>query len=98
MTRWQAAVITFCILFGLTAAEARDEQIEIMKLYQRGLVGDKQAVTDCITMLEALLKNEPTNQLARVYLGSAYTLRSRDLNLGPEKLLALKRDRARDEP
>jgi hypothetical protein len=91
MTRWRAATIACCILFGLAAAEARDEQIEITKLYQRGLVGDKQAVTDCITMLEALLKNEPNNQLARVYLGSGYTLRSRDLNLGPQKLLALKK-------
>jgi tetratricopeptide (TPR) repeat protein len=91
MTRWQATAIALCILFSLTAAEARDEQIEITKLYQRGLVGDKQAVTDCITTLEALLKNEPNNQLARVYLGSAYTLRSRDLSLGPQKLPALKK-------
>ncbi len=91
MTRWQATAVTFYILFGLAAAEARDEQIEITKLYQRGLIGDKQAVTDCIATLEALLKNEPNNQLARVYLGSAYTLRSRDLSLGSQKLLALKK-------
>jgi hypothetical protein len=91
MMCWQTATIACCILFGLAAAEARDEQIEITKLYQRGLAGDKQAVTDCIAMLEALLKNEPNNQLARVYLGSAYTLRSRDLNLGPQKILALKK-------
>ena len=32
----------------------------------------------------------PNNQLARVYLGSAYTLRSRDLGFGPKKLETLR--------
>ena len=36
------------------------------------------------------LKSQPANQLARVYLGSSHTLRSRDLGIGPKKLEALK--------
>jgi tetratricopeptide (TPR) repeat protein len=55
------------------------------------LAGDKAAVEQCIARLEAVTKSEPQNQLARVYLGSAYTLRSRDLGFGPGKLRALKR-------
>ncbi|MEP6955375.1 MAG: hypothetical protein ABI883_01005 [Chthoniobacterales bacterium] len=43
----------------------------------------------CIEKLEAALRLEPANQLARVYLGSAYTLRSRDLGFGPQKLKTL---------
>ncbi len=55
-------------------------------LHDRGVNGDKQAVIDCITQLQELLANEPENYLAKVYLGSAYTLRSRDVFPGPKKL------------
>jgi hypothetical protein len=60
-------------------------------LYARGLAGDRQAVIDCIATLEQVLTNAPDNQLARVYLGSAYTLRSRDLGFGKAKLDALRK-------
>jgi tetratricopeptide (TPR) repeat protein len=70
-------------------AAPRDQQ-EIIELYQRGLAGDAGAVEQCIGKLEAVLQTQPANHLARVYLGSAYTLRSRDLGFGPRKLQALK--------
>lgn len=53
-------------------------------------MGDKAAVEQCITKLEQGLKSQPKNELARVYLGSAYTLRSRDLGFGPKKLQTLR--------
>lgn len=85
----------FALLGGIllttssTTAEPNEHK-EIQELYRRGLAGDKAAVEPCIAKLEAVLKKEPENQLARVYLGSAYTLRSRDLGFGPKKLRALK--------
>jgi len=60
-------------------------------LYARGLAGDRQAVIDCIATLERILATSPDNQLARVYLGSAYTLRSRDLGFSKAKLDALRK-------
>jgi len=77
----------FC--FPAAIAAPRDQK-EITQLYQRGLAGDADAVEECISKLEAVLQAEPANYLARVYLGSAYTLRSRDLGFGPRKLQALK--------
>jgi tetratricopeptide (TPR) repeat protein len=63
----------------------------IAELYERGLRGNEQAVVDCISALEAKLAVQPNDQLARVYLGSAWTLRSRDLAIGPGKLSALRK-------
>ncbi len=60
-------------------------------LFARGLAGDRQAVIDCIATLEQVLAATPDDQLARVYLGSAYTLRSRDLGFGMAKLDALRK-------
>ena len=48
-------------------------------------------MTDCISALEAKLAIQPNDQLARVYLGSAWTLRSRDLPIGPGKLSAFRK-------
>jgi len=62
----------------------------IADLYARGLRGDEQAVIDCISALEAKVAIQPNDHLARVYLGSAWTLRSRDLPIGPGKLSALR--------
>jgi tetratricopeptide (TPR) repeat protein len=72
-------------------AGSAPNQEQIRQLYNRGVAGEKTAVDQCIAQLEAALKVEPNNQLARVYLGSAYTLRSRDLGIGPAKLEALNR-------
>jgi tetratricopeptide (TPR) repeat protein len=79
------------LLVSLTSAAAPlpGEQ-QIHKLYQRGLSGDKEAVEQCIATLEAVLQSQPNNQRARVYLGSAYTLRSRDLPIGPQKIKVLR--------
>jgi hypothetical protein len=62
----------------------------IADLYARGLRGEEQAVIDCISALEAKVAIQPNDHLARVYLGSAWTLRSRDLPIGPGKLSALR--------
>jgi hypothetical protein len=84
------AVVISAFLFSTTAYAAVSEQEMVHRLYQRGLAGDKHAVDECIAKLEDRLKDEPGNQLARVYLGSAYTLRSRDLGFGPAKLTTLR--------
>jgi len=77
------------ILCPLTASAA--EESRIGDLYARGLAGDKKAVTDCIAALESRLAAHPDDQVAKVYLGSAWTLRSRDLSIGPGKLSALRK-------
>jgi tetratricopeptide (TPR) repeat protein len=63
----------------------------VAALYARGLAGNAQAVIDCIAALEKRLAEMPNDQLARVYLGSAFTLRSRDLGLGKAKLDTLRK-------
>ena len=78
------------VLLG-SAGAAPNEHEEIQALYRRGLAGNAAAVEECIVKLERVLTTEPANQLARVYLGSSYTLRSRDLGFGPRKLATLKR-------
>lgn len=88
----RCAIVPFALAVGLASAFAgeRSEKDRVATLYQRGLAGDARAVVECIDGLESILKTEPSNQLARVYLGSAYTLRSRDLGFGREKLNTLK--------
>lgn len=79
----------FCVV-GLVA-HAREVLPPWHALHDKGAKGDAAAVLECIRTLEQVLENEPGNQLARVYLGSAYTLRSRDLWIGPQKLETLQR-------
>ncbi len=78
----------------LVATAAPNEQ-EIAQLYARGLAGDPQAVIDCIAQLEQVLAKRPGDQRARVYLGSAETLRSRDLPFGLAKWKTLQQGIAR---
>ncbi len=74
-----------------TGAPATPNEPAIGALYARGLAGDRDAVIDCIAALEKVLERRPNDQVARVYLGSAYTLRSRDLSFfGTAKLAALR--------
>lgn len=75
---------------GLLRATPPNEP-EVARLYARGLAGDEQAVIDCIAAIEETLATKPNDQLARVYLGSAYTLRSRDLGFGKAKLDTLRK-------
>ena len=67
------------------------EEQDFAALYARGLAGEQQAVIDCVHALEARLGKQPNDQRARVYLGSCWTLRSRDLPFGPGKLSALRK-------
>ncbi|MFL6542185.1 MAG: hypothetical protein ACJ8I9_03370 [Chthoniobacterales bacterium] len=80
--------LTLCI--PLICAEAVTES-DIAPVYKRAVAGDKQAVEQCITLLEAGVKEHPNNQVVRVYLGSAYALRSRDMSFGLAKLSAFRR-------
>lgn len=79
------------MVIAATAIADPDSEKAVADLYARGLAGDRQAVIDCIATLEQALVTTPDNQLARVYLGSAYTLRSRDLALGKAKLDAFRK-------
>lgn len=84
----------FCGLLALilgASSASGAEQERIADLYARGLAGNEKAVIDCIAALEARLTTEPDDQLARVYLGSAWTLRSRDLSISPGKVSALRK-------
>lgn len=85
-------VVLFLICAGwLAAVNADTPETRAKGLYARGLAGDQQAVIDCIAELEKGLAATPNDELARVYLGSAYTLRSRDLGFGREKLDTLRK-------
>jgi tetratricopeptide (TPR) repeat protein len=79
------------LLGAIVPAAAVPNEAEIAKLYARGLAGDPRAVVACITALEQVLAQRPDDQLARVYLGSAETLRSRDLPFGLAKWTTLRR-------
>ena len=84
------SLIAAGLLITAAFAAAPPDRREIDELYRRGLLGDKAAVEQCIEKLEEALRVQPKNELARVYLGSAYTLRSRDLSFGPKKLQTLR--------
>ncbi len=75
---------------AVAGAVPASNESEISVLYARGLAGDAAAVDQCIAALEQKLALQPNDQVARVYLGSAFTLRSRDLVFGPAKLSALR--------
>ncbi len=51
---------------------------EIQQRLNKGVDGDAQAVKDLVVYLKKLIKEDPKNQLYVAYLGSAYSLRSRD--------------------
>jgi len=60
-------------------------------LHDKGQKGDAKAVLLVIDQLEKQLVENEKDQVAKVYLGSAWTMRSRDLGIGSEKLDALKK-------
>jgi len=78
------------LIFPVLLAVGSEEQ-NFAALYAKGLAGDQKAVIDCVTALEAHLAKQPNDERARVYLGSCWTLRSRDLPFGPGKLTALRK-------
>lgn len=66
------------------------EVMAIHELHARAEGGDKVATRELIMLLESSCQNHPHNHLLRAYLGSAYTLASRDAFPGPAKLRYLK--------
>lgn len=64
--------------------------IAIQQLHDQSAAGNKEKTDTLIQRLEILIAQEPNNQLYRVYLGSAFTLKSRDVFPGPSKLRFLK--------
>ena len=52
---------------------------EVRERHDKGVEGDEQAVVDLIKDLEQWTVEQPDNMLLKVYLGSCYTLRSRDI-------------------
>ncbi len=64
--------------------------LAIQKLHDESAAGDKDKTDLLIATLESLIQNDPDNQLYHVYLGSAFTLKSRDVFPGPSKLRYLK--------
>lgn len=91
MTRPPVALLGAALVAPGPVLYAAPADPAIADLYTRGVRGNEQAVVDCISALEAKLAIQPNDQLARVYLGSAWTLRSRDLPIGPGKLSALRK-------
>jgi tetratricopeptide (TPR) repeat protein len=85
--------LAILLALPLLAAPSPNEK-QIAQLYDRALGGDAAAVNECIARLEQVLALRPNDELARVYLGSASTLRSRDLGFGLEKISALHRGEA----
>lgn len=89
MTRYLALLLVANIACN-GAAFASGAEDEIRDLYRRALTGAKEAVEPCIAKLKDAVHQQPENHLARVTLGSALTLRSRDMGFGPAKLRTLK--------
>ncbi len=93
MSRFFCAILWLAGILPATAELPNEKAIA--DLYARGLGGDSQAVVRCIDALEKVLATRPHDELARVYLGSAYTLRSRELSVfGLAKLTALRHGNA----
>jgi hypothetical protein len=63
---------------------------QVQARHEKGIEGDKQAVIDLENDLEKWTKEQPKNFLLMAYLGSTYTLRSRDSFPGPGKFNYLK--------
>lgn len=74
-----------------TACIRAATEADIAPLYKRAVAGDKRATEQCVTLLEDVVKEQPNNQVARVYLGSAYALRSRAMSFGFAKLSTFRR-------
>lgn len=72
---------------GDSASPSGVETLETARAWHdEGVVGDKSAVVKAEKALRQLVLKEPTNALARVFLGSALTLRARDVRFPTTKL------------
>jgi hypothetical protein len=63
---------------------------QVQDLHQQVVDGKAKALDKLVPWLEQLVKDHPDNHLLQAYLGSAYTLASRDSFPGPGKLKYLK--------
>lgn len=63
---------------------------QVVKRHEQGVQGDAEAVKTLVADLEKWTQEQPNNYLLLAYLGSAYTLRSRDCFPGPSKFHYLK--------
>ena len=59
---------------------------QIFELHSLAEAGNKDATRRLVAWLEELTSEQPDNGILLVYLGSAYTLASRDAFIGPGKL------------
>ncbi len=84
-------LITLFFLGSVASVLAVDTLEQAKQFHDAGTRGDKDAVVRSVQLLEELVAREPQNQLARVWLGSAYTLRSRDMGLDPARLDTLRK-------
>ena len=75
----------------IPARPTQEEIEEAIKLHHKGVDGDKKSVLAAEEKLEAMRTQDPENMLILVYLGSTYTLRSRDIGFGPKALDYLKK-------
>ena len=89
--------LALAVICTITTGFAKDKDpfkegliANIHKLHSQSEDGDKKATKELITKLEKLTKENPQNYLLMAYLGSAYTLASRDAFPGPGKLKFLK--------
>jgi hypothetical protein len=84
----------FCLITITTVFAAdpfADSAIrEIQHQHDLAVEGDKNVTKELVQKLETLTKAHPENGLYLCYLGSAYTLASRDAFPGPKKLTYLK--------
>jgi tetratricopeptide (TPR) repeat protein len=89
-----AGLVLAITIFGATHAMTSEFTSELMQgveLHDAAVAGDKKTSQQAIEHFEKMLEADPDNELARVYLGSSWTLRSRDMGLGPGKMDALKK-------
>jgi len=85
------ACVAPCLALGPSKDSFEDPIIlEIQALHTKSEKGDKAATDQLVSKLERLIVQNPKNLLYKVYLGSAYTLRSRDIGFGPSAYSNLK--------
>lgn len=84
--RWAFCALTFLATTAaapsaIAAGDPFDDPLiqKVRERHDKGVDGDKQAVIDLVKDLEQWTLEQPDNQLLKVYLGSCYTLRSRDV-------------------
>ena len=92
--RLSALFFLLCLTFkGWTAASVPTSETyshpllnQIYEMHSLAEGGNKDATRRLVAWLEELTAEQPDNGILLVYLGSAYTLASRDAFIGPGKL------------